>query len=202
MNVWLSPLIIIASFVAYSLLHSVLAGHRFKAWASARVGTAAYERYYRLFFNAVGVLTLLPILWLVVALPDRPLYSIPYPWRWLSFAGQLVGLWLLAASLRVTGALDFLGLGQLAAEGSPAPELHIRGPYAWMRHPLYTGSMLFLWLVPEMTLNRLALVASISLYFWLGAYYEERKLQEWFGATYAAYKTRTPMFLPWRRPQN
>lgn len=202
MNVWMSPLLIFISFVLYSLLHSVLAGPHFKAGARARMGTAAYERYYRLLFNAVGVLTLLPILWMVVALPDRPLYSIPYPWRWLSFAGQVAGLWLLAASLRVTGALDFLGLGQLAAGGGTAPELHLRGPYAWMRHPLYTGSMLVLWLAPVMTLNRLALVASISLYFWLGAYYEERKLEDWFGAAYAAYKARTPMFIPWRAPQD
>jgi protein-S-isoprenylcysteine O-methyltransferase Ste14 len=202
MNAWQSPLIILASFAVYSVLHSVLAGHRFKAWAQARMGAAAYERYYRLLFNAVGVLTLLPILWLAVAPPDRPLYSTPYPWRWLSFAGQVAGLWLLAASLRVTGALDFLGLRQLAVEGGAAPELHIRGPYAWMRHPLYTGSMLVLWLFPEMTLNRLALIAAISLYFWLGAYYEERKLEAWFGATYTAYKARTPMFIPWRAPQD
>jgi len=202
MDAWQSPLTILASFVAYSVLHSVLAGHRFKAWAQARMGTTAYERYYRLLFNLIGVLTLLPILWLVVALPDWPLYSIPNPWRWLSYLGQLAGLVLLAASLRVTGALDFLGLQQLADEGGAAPELHIRGPYAWMRHPLYTGSMLVLWLFPVMTLNRLALVVSISLYFWLGAYYEERKLEAWFGATYAAYKARTPMFIPWRAPQD
>lgn len=192
-----SAVIILGGFAAYSLLHSWLAGLRVKAWVERRLGAGWVRRYYRLAFNVVGVLSLLPILWLAAWLPDRGLYTIPYPWRWLSYAGQALGLWILWASLRQTGALDFLGLRQLTEEGEQdAPALTTSGLYAWMRHPLYTGSMLVLWLLPQMSTNTLALNTGISLYFWLGAYFEERKLERYFGQAYAEYKARTPMFVP------
>ena len=123
MNTLASPLLILGSFAAYAVLHSILAAHRVKDGVRGLIGEAAFERYYRLFFNVIGVLTLLPILWLVVGLPDQALYTIAFPWRWLSYAGQGVGLLLLADTLRQTGAADFLGLRQLFARGS-APALH------------------------------------------------------------------------------
>lgn len=197
-----SPFIIFLSFVAYSLLHSWLASLRVKGWVERAFGVDRVARNYRLAFNIVGVLSLLPILWLAAALPNQRLYTIPYPWRWLSYAGQALGLWTLWASLRGTGALDFLGLRQLFGPQGEAPALNTSGVYSRMRHPLYTGSMLFLWLVPEMSANLLALNISISLYFWIGATFEERKLARHFGRAYEDYRARTPMFIPaLRKPE-
>lgn len=194
----ISALLIFLAFVAYGVLHSFLASRRVKEWARKATGEAAFQRYYRLAFNLVGGITLLPILWLVAALPDRALYIIPFPWRWLSYAGQLLGAYVLWASLQQTQASDFLGLRQaLAAEGEAQDvDMVTSGPYAWVRHPLYSGSMLVLWLLPMMTLNLLTLIASISLYFWIGAYFEERKLARYFGPSYKEYQQRTPMFIP------
>jgi protein-S-isoprenylcysteine O-methyltransferase Ste14 len=47
-----------------------------------------------------------------------------------------------------------------------------------------------------MSTNTLALVISFSLYFWVGAIFEERKLERYFGDDYKNYKARTPMFVP------
>lgn len=193
----LSPWLILGAFLLYSILHSILASVRVKGWARRMLGDKAFERSYRFIFNSIGTLTLLPILWLVAVLPNRALYMIPFPWRWLSVAGQALGLWILLRALRQTGALEFLGLRQLSGGGKNAEsELHTGGLYAYMRHPLYTGAMLFLWLAPMMTANYLALVLSVSLYFWLGAYFEERKLRRVFGQEYAEYQARTAMFFP------
>lgn len=193
-----SAIIIFLAFVVYSALHSVLASHTLKGWVRGAFGEAAFQRYYRLAFNFIGGLTLLPILWLVAALPDRPLYVILYPWRWLSYAGQLLGAWILWASLQQTSAFDFLGLRQVFAQAGQAADVELvtGGPYARMRHPLYTGSLLVLWLLPMMSLNLFTLNLAIGLYFWIGAYFEERKLSRYFGAAYDEYKASTPMFVP------
>ena len=197
MNYFLPPLFILLAFTAYSVLHSILASLRVKAWARRTFGEGAVARYYRLFFNLVGVLTLLPVLWLAGALPDRQLYAIPFPWVLLTAAGQLYGAWILLSSVMHTGTADFLGLQQaLARPDSEPSKLKTDGFYARMRHPLYTGSMLVLWLLPVLSANALALVISFSLYFWVGAIFEERKLERYFGNDYKNYKARTLMFVP------
>jgi protein-S-isoprenylcysteine O-methyltransferase Ste14 len=190
-----SPVIILVSFVLYAILHSFLASRRAKDWAGKQFGQAAFERTYRLFFNFVGVITLLPILYLVAWLPNQPLYSVPSFWRPFMLAGQVVAVLILAAALNKTDALDFAGLRQLDGKAQ-APPLITGGVYGWMRHPLYTGSMLFLWLIPVVSFNFFALNMAITLYFIIGAMFEERKLALYFGKAYQEYKARTPMFIP------
>jgi protein-S-isoprenylcysteine O-methyltransferase Ste14 len=47
-----------------------------------------------------------------------------------------------------------------------------------------------------MTLNRLALVAGVHVYFWIGSIFEERKLVREFGDAYRDYQHRVPRLLP------
>ncbi|MFN7037866.1 MAG: methyltransferase family protein, partial [Bellilinea sp.] len=70
------------------------------------------------------------------------------------------------------------------------------GLYRWVRHPLYTCSLLFLWLMPVMSWNLLALNLGVTLYFIIGSRFEEDKLLDEFGEAYAEYRRRTPAFLP------
>lgn len=189
--------IILLAFALYALLHSVLASLRLKAWAERSFGAAWLGRYYRFLFNVLGVITLLPIFWLMAVLPNRQLYTIATLWRWLMIAGQLFGLWVLVESVRQTGALDFLGLRQLASkEPTTAPDFTDTGMYGRVRHPLYSGAMLFLWLSPTMSINQAAFYLAISLYFWIGAIFEERKLARFYGEKYVDYQARTPIFVP------
>jgi protein-S-isoprenylcysteine O-methyltransferase Ste14 len=96
-----------------------------------------------------------------------------------------------------TGPFDLLGLEQLTAVGESKPAALVTdGLYAVVRHPLYTGSLVFIWFIPSMTVNRLALFAALTLYTLIGAWFEERKLLKDFGAAYAEYKARVPMFIP------
>ncbi len=188
------PLLILLAFGLYAVVHSLLASFTAKDLAETFFGKSG-RRYYRLFFNIFGTLTLLPILILPVYLPDTPLYTIPAPWLYLTLALQAIALLLLLYSVIQTGALDFLGFSQALA--LPTQDtLNTAGLYRHVRHPLYTFSMLFLWLTPVMTANLAALYLAISLYFYLGAYFEERKLIRIFGQEYQDYRARTPMLLP------
>lgn len=194
----ISPLLIILAFAAYSGLHSLLAASATKEWARRRFGEPVVRRWYRLFFNAAGVLTLLPVLSLVLWLPDQHLYTVPAQWLPVFLGGQVLGLLVLGYSLAQTDVLDFVGVRQLDSS-TGQPQLATGGVYGWVRHPLYLGSMLVLWLLPSMTVNWLAFILSISLYFVIGARFEERKLEKFFGKAYRDYKERTPAFIPWPR---
>lgn len=190
-----SPLLILGTFAAYSVLHSFLASRAAKAWAEQRFGKSLVTRTYRLFFNLVGIVTLFPVFALVFLLPDQPLYVVPLYLEPIFLIGQGIGIVILASALGLTGFLDFAGLKQLTGR-EQTPELVTHGIYRYMRHPLYTGSMLVLWLMPSMSVNWFAFILGISLYFIIGARYEERKLETYFGKRYTDYKANTPAFMP------
>ncbi len=77
-------------------------------------------------------------------------------------------------------------------------ELVTRGPYAYVRHPIYTGILLAL-LGSTVALDPMwgwALVLFFA-YFLYSARTEERMMAEQFPEAYAAYKARTRMLIPW-----
>lgn len=188
-------LYLVLAVLLWGLVHSVLASLRVKTWVRQHLGPGP-ARYYRLAYNLFSALTFLPVLYLLRILPDRFLYAIPMPWLILTGVGQLLGVIILVVGLLQTDALDFIGLRALW-DPSPQPaRLTTDGLYRYMRHPLYTGGLLVLWLIPWMTVNLLVLVVSLTLYLLIGAFFEERKLLREFGPAYAAYRARTPMLIP------
>jgi protein-S-isoprenylcysteine O-methyltransferase Ste14 len=194
----LSVLILVIFFTAYAVLHSLLAALPLKNWARRVLG-AGVERWYRLAYNAVAVITLLPLFPLLVWLPTQTLYLVPASWRWLLVGGQLLAMAGLALALLQTGPFHFLGLAQVVAE-RPAESgtLNVGGFYGWVRHPLYFFSLLFLWLTPVMTTNLLTVYLLFTLYFYLGSFLEERRLLAEFGSAYRDYQQRVPRLLPFR----
>ncbi len=191
-----SPWLILLGFFVYAAGHSIMASKWFKQIAAFFMDKA-YDRYYRLIFNAGGTITLLPILAMVALLPDRQLYTVPFPWNLVNFALQGLGALVLLISLLQTGAAEFLGISQVfAPKAANEPKLVVRGFYKYMRHPLYTASMLILWATPYMSQNILALNIGISLYFFIGTFFEERKLVQDFGEDYQTYRSQTPRFIP------
>ncbi len=73
------------------------------------------------------------------------------------------------------------------------------GIYRWVRHPQYTGILLFItgWVLHWPTLITLILwPILVAAYVWL-AQYEEKQLQEEFGDAYQAYARRVKRFIPY-----
>lgn len=153
-------------------------------------------RFYRFAYNIFSVISFAPILWLMVILPDRVLYRIPTPWIYLSSVGQLAAVAVLVIGILQTGVLSFVGLKQLFEGPERSSQLVTRGLYRWVRHPLYTAGLLFIWLTPVMTQNTLVVIIAATVYIIVGAFYEERKLEREFGAAYTEYKATTPMLIP------
>ena len=76
------------------------------------------------------------------------------------------------------------------------------GPYAIVRHPIYTGIILaaFATAAIKGTVFALAGAAIMTLGFWIKARLEERFLRQELGAAgYDAYSRRVPMLVPFGR---
>ncbi len=185
---YMSILILVVSLALWGYVHSVLASYFAK-------GKINLGRWYRLAYNAFALLTFAPILALMRTLPDRSIYQIPAPWNVLMFGGQLLALLLLLIAIMQTDILSFIGLRQLSDGEKPA-KLTTRGLYRLVRHPLYTGILLFIWLTPTMTQNSFTVYLGATIYILIGAYFEEKKLSREFGEAYVEYKRKTPMLVP------
>jgi protein-S-isoprenylcysteine O-methyltransferase Ste14 len=192
-------MLIVLACALYGGLHSFLASMGVKNMVERRLGLVG-RRFYRLFFNLLGAFLLLPVMLLPAWLPDRSLYRLPFPWSGVALLIQgLAGLGLIAAVLQ-TDVLTFTGFRQLfhppASLTREGGTLVTNGLYRWMRHPIYTFSLVFLWGSPQLTQNFLILIVCFSAYFGVGAILEERKLAQVFGQAYLEYRARTPMFIP------
>ena len=185
---------LLLAIAIWGLLHSLLASTGVKDFFQSILGNG-FMKFYRLFYNLFAVVSFLPILYLMIVLPDRILYQIPAPMNILMRLGQATSLVLLFVAILQTDLLSFVGVRQLFEEDKRGA-LMTGGLYRYVRHPLYTFSLLILWLSPGMTLNSFVVYLALTIYILIGIRFEERKLMREYGQEYAIYRSATPMLIP------
>jgi protein-S-isoprenylcysteine O-methyltransferase Ste14 len=190
----MQTLILAGAVGLWAAIHSWLASVPMKDLARQRLGDAG-ARAYRLFYNVFSVLSLMPIMLMWRGVPDRVMYDVAVPWSYLMLSGQAASVVLLFVAFLQTGPLAFAGISQLLAE-KPSYGLTTTGFYGLVRHPLYLFGLTFLWLTPSMSLNQLAVSVVLTIYLFVGASLEERRLVREFGVAYEDYRGRTPMIIP------
>jgi protein-S-isoprenylcysteine O-methyltransferase Ste14 len=187
---------LIIAVLIWGTAHSLLAADRVKKAVQEKAGGRVW-RYYRMLYNGFACLSFLPVLVLAFLTPDRTIYLVPLPWSLLLGLGMLACVVILAIAFLQTDVREFIGL-----KASPGPlearqgQLVTGGIYRYVRHPLYSAGLLFIWLMPLMTRNVLAINLAFTVYVIAGAILEERKLRRQFGQAYEQYSARTPMFIP------
>jgi protein-S-isoprenylcysteine O-methyltransferase Ste14 len=82
--------------------------------------------------------------------------------------------------------------GKSAAVGT----FKMSGFYKIVRHPIQTGILIGIWAVPISTTSHLIFAAGISVYIFIGLYFEEKDLIQEFGATYLDYMKRVKRVIP------
>ncbi len=206
----LNAILIFLTLIAFGVIHSLLASHRAKQFAQRLLGRNVATATYRLIFNVLAFATVLPALSLVFRLPDRELYRFPVPWDSIALGLQALAALGLLYSVYQMDAWFFLGIRQLgeppqlgvrySIDSTSTPQLVTNGLHRFVRHPLYTTSLIVLYLASPMSLNWLAFAISCNVYFFVGSIFEERKLVREFGDAYRAYQQRVPRLLPrpWR----
>lgn len=177
-------LINVALFSAFALHHSVFARARAKRRVESLV-SPTYERSVyvwgsSLLFGAVCVL------WQPV---PGTLWTAPAGLTPILLAAELGGGLLSVVSARRLDVLDLAGLRQAAGTTvAPAPTLIRTGPYGLVRHPVYLGWIIFVWVTPVMTGTRLIFAAVSTLYLAVAVVFEERDLTRLFGSGYTDYQ--------------
>ena len=185
---------LILSIALWGIVHSIMASLGFKELLRRTLGNG-FMRVYRLLYNIFSVVSFAPILYLTFVLPNQVLYQIVRPWNYLMLAGQVLSVLFLFIAVLQTDTLSFVGLRQLFEEENDG-RLVTNGFYRFIRHPLYTFSLLFLWLSPSVSLNSFILYTALTIYILVGAFFEERKLLRVFGQEYEEYRSVTPMLIP------
>ncbi len=186
--------LLILTITLWGFIHSFLASLAVKETIRKIIGKSIF-RYYRLAYNVFSVVSFLPVVFLKLWLPDRLLYSVPPPWNYFMAAFQAISVLLVFKGILQTDALAFIGLRQVISD-QPASRPVTNGLYKFVRHPLYSLGMVFIWLSPVISVNTFIIYLSLTGYLVVGALFEERKLLREFGQAYADYKQKTPMFIP------
>lgn len=188
-------LLIALAWAGYGGLHSLLAAPSPKAWMLVRL--PGMRRYYRLGYNILATVLLIPLLLATEWAADDWLWRWQGTWAWVAHGVTVIVILGFMWSSRAYDMRVFMGLGEQRTE-SPAG-FGLSPLHRWVRHPWYTLGLLWLW-TRDMDSARLAAALTITLYVWLGAYLEDRKLEREWGARYRDYRARIPGLLPrpWR----
>lgn len=199
-SIWQDMALLLLCWLGYFALHSALASLP----AKRRVAAFRPELMpaYRLTFNALSLLLLLPILWLMYRTPG------PTLWRWDGAAAWLAnGMALLAMlgfirSLKYYDTGEFLGLRQWQSSTRRVEDqehFHLSPFHRFVRHPWYFFGLVLIW-TRDMNTSFLLSSVVMTLYFIIGSRLEEKKLLVYHGEVYRRYMTHVPGLvpLPWK----
>ena len=132
------------------------------------------------------------------------LYSLDGIERWIArgvFFASLLGMFW---GMCVLHSFDVFGirpvLDGIRSSQEKSTALVIRGPYRWVRHPLYFFTLVLIWSAPDVTVDRLLFNVLFSAWIVLGTILEERDLVVEFGEVYRGYQRNVPMLLPCKLP--
>jgi methanethiol S-methyltransferase len=201
MSLVLDVSIIAALFAVFGYTHSLLASEKVKIQFKKIFGELI--AFYRLLYNFIGLLSL----YLIYELSPKPhiiIYDLPNPYDLVVLIPQFLSLAGVLWVFRYICLKEFLGLNQIkrfiekryTTELDEEFTLRIEGPYKYSRHPVYLFSITFLMFRPVMDLFYLTFFICIVAYFYIGSYYEERKLVIQFGEVYENYKKEVPRIFP------
>jgi len=187
----------LAFFIQHSGMVRRSFQRRFDAFAPGHYRGAVYA-----IVSGVMLLTLL-LLWQETG---PAVLSIQGPLRWCFYVALVASLAGFVWSSRSLGEFDALGIQPVLAQakGTQAHEmpLRVRGAYRWVRHPIYTASLLLIWSQPDLTYDRILFNVSWTGWIIIGSFLEERDLVANFGTSYAQYQRKVPMLIPWRIPRD
>ena len=165
---------------------------------------SSLTRYYRLFYNGVSLVTLVPLIVVTGMAEGGIIVSWQGSLSYLRIVLIIAALLLFIGGARQYDILYFLGLKQLQTGEehlllSDTEEFTEKGVFGIIRHPWYLGSLLFLWsALPRYPLPVFLAVCILSIYLVIGTMLEERKIVAQYGDSYCRYRQRVSMLFPWK----
>lgn len=177
--------------------HSLMAQKKFRLWLTRFLPAKYYGAYYAV-TSGIVVLVLV-IFWqettyTLISLQGF-LRLIPRVIFGLAIAN--VGWTILTLGIFVNFRLQPM-VDDLRGRKSPSPLVTNRGPYRWIRHPLYLSSLLMIWSNPDLTFDRLLFNLMFTVWVVIAILLEEQRLVTAYGQAYRNYQNSVPMLIPLR----
>ena len=194
--------ILVLAIIFFGFSHSFLASLKVKIYVKENLPRLI--PFYRFIYNLISILILL-VFFIYLPQSDITIYDLIKPYDFIILGFQFFSLLSLIWTFRYFSYKEFLGISQIARwyqknydinDLDEKMTLKIEGPYKYMRHPVYFFSILFLIFRPYMDLTYLVLIIGAIIYFYVGSYYEEKKLIKIFGEEYAHYQKLVPRIFP------
>ncbi len=198
----MAVLVNVVLIVLWGLQHSVMARGWFKAKITAFIPTVLERSTYVLFSGLVLIMFVLywqPIDGIFWDVKNETL-------RVLLWSGFVFGWLFSVVATFVINHFELFGLQQvylhLLNKPTPTQAFTQKFFYKFIRHPIQFGVLLGLWITPIMNYGHLMLSVLMTIYIFIGLYFEEKDLVEEIGEAYVAYKQRVGMMFPRGREQD
>ena len=187
-------------WLVYFLVHSLLAS----LWAKRMLAQhlPAVMPWYRLLFNLLALLLIVPPLAMLWLYRSDPLWQWQGAMAWLAYALMILAVAGFIWSMRYYDSKEFFGFLQLQRHQldiEDQEQLHISPLHRFVRHPWYSLGLVLIW-TQDMDPARLISALVITAYLVLGSRLEEAKLLLLHGDIYRYYQQRVPGLIPrpWR----
>ena len=175
--------------------HSTMIRKSFKNRLYKIIPAHYHEAFYSI--SSGTILLILILLW-----QDSHLYifsqhdGIRTLFRIIFFSGIGLFVW----GCLALESFDFFGVEPIMAnikgiKTSGTPFI-VRGPYRWVRHPLYLAMLLLIWSFPDVSIDRLLFNILWTAWIVVATVLEEQDLVDGFGEVYLDYQRKVPMLLP------
>ena len=181
---------------AWGFIHSGMARSGFKRWLTKYLPEPAERATYTLVAGVTSAALfgfLQPVAGTVWSISHPTLVTAV----WILFAFGWI--YLLVASFAINH-FDLFGLRQvyLNFRNQPRPPIQFvkRAMYSFSRHPIQTGVLIGLWVTPLMSATQLVLSVGMTIYIFIGLWFEEKDLVRDIGQRYVDYRREAGMFLP------
>ena len=185
--------------ILFFIQHSGMMRTSFRSWL-----TSAIPRYYHPATYAIvsGIVLIIVVLFWQTS--QTVLFRIQGPLQVLLRAISVLAIAGFIWGVQALGTFDAFGrspiVAHLRGKQLRPPDLVLRGPYLWIRHPLYFFMLVLIWSTHSLTSDHLLFNVLWTFWIVLGSYLEEKDVVTVFGERYRAYQKTVPMLLPWRGP--
>ena len=190
-------IILSLAWLLYGAIHSIMAGNYFKGFMSNILGKNF--RFYRLIYNIIAFASLVPVLVLQFSIEKMPLWQV-------SDYQQVIGKFICVFGvIFIATALQGYDLGEFSGidfkKKNEIQELKTDGLLEYVRHPLYFGILLLVWglFISDASTRSLVGAIAVTIYLFVGIYFEEKKLILTFGEQYKKYQKEVAMLIPFLR---
>ena len=187
--------ILISAWVAFFFSHSLLANQTVKHYILSTL--PGLTPCYRMGYNIVAIIMLIPIIVIHALNQSQPVFQWPSLFSELNIIMMTLATLGFIWSLKYYDLQAFTGIRSCLNKNAPTPQekLTISPLHRFVRHPWYLFALVIIWSREQ---NQLELISStlMTVYFFVGARLEEKKLIREYGESYQQYINCVPGIIP------